>query len=95
MLCGLGLESRVKVRAQAPERPRNELEVECSVCTRKFRRESDKKRHKCLAVRRKPLCEHRGSAQCITCRRWFGCKGGLAVHRCGPLGSLGPWIDEP
>ena len=46
-------------------------EVVCEVCSRTFRRESDCKRHKCVAERRKPVSEQRGSVQCQMCRRWF------------------------
>ena len=49
----------MKVRAQAPERPRDELEVECSVCTRKCRRESDKKRHKMSGRKEGSHCVNR------------------------------------
>ena len=49
-------------------------EVVCEDCSRTFRRESDCKRHKCIAERRKPQC---GSVQCQMCRRWFRSKGGL------------------
>ena len=56
--------------------------VICVVCNRSFRRESDKKRHKCLDERRKPVSEQRGAVQCQTCRRWFRSKGGMAVHSC-------------
>ena len=31
--------------------------VVCELCSRTFRRESDKKRHKCLAERQKPVNE--------------------------------------
>ena len=56
--------------------------VVCEVCCRKFRRESDKKRHKCLDERQKPVNEQRGAVHCHVCLKWFKSKGGLAVHRC-------------
>ena len=62
-------------------------EVRCEVCSRKFRREGDKRRHKCLSERRKAVSEQRGAAQCQTCKRWFRSRGGLAVHTCRPPGS--------
>ena len=50
----------------------------------KFRRESDRKRHKCVAERRKPISEQHGAIQCTACSRWFRSRGGLAVHTCRP-----------
>ena len=58
--------------------------VVCEVCSRKLRREGDKKRHKCVAERRKPVWEQRGAVQCGECLAWFRSRGGLAVHRCRP-----------
>ncbi len=37
-------------------------EVECVVCSRRFRRESDRRRHKCIEERQKPISEQRGAA---------------------------------
>ena len=54
--------------------------VKCLECNRCFRR--DKKRHKCLAERAKPIQEQHSAAQCAVCKRWFRNKGGLKVHRC-------------
>ena len=59
-------------------------DVVCEVCSRNFRRESDKARHKCVNERRKPISEQQGATQCLQCTRWFRSKGGLAVHRCVP-----------
>ena len=56
--------------------------VWCQLCQRSFRRESDRKRHKCLEERSKPVWEQRGAVQCMTCQQWFRSKGGLTVHRC-------------
>ena len=62
----------------------------CEVCSRIFRRESDCKRHKCVAERRKPVSEQRGSVQCQMCRRWFRIKGGFHVCRsCRRLSAAG------
>ena len=75
-LCRLGMESHREaevVRASVAVR-----EVVCEVCSRTF---SDCKRHKCVAERRKPVSEQRGSVQCQMCRRWFRSKG---VHVCRP-----------
>ena len=48
----------------------------------KVQGDQDCKRHKCVAERRKPVSEQRGSVQCQMCRRWFRSK---AVHEteCG------------
>ena len=56
--------------------------VQCTGCQRTFRREGDKKRHKCAEERSKPVSEQRGAVQCPSCSRWFKSRGGLAVHRC-------------
>ena len=63
------------------------VDVVCEVCSRSFRRECDRKRHKCIAERQKPVSEQRGAAQCLRCLKWFRSRGGLALHRCEP-GSL-------
>ena len=39
-------------------------EVVREVYSRKFRRENDKKRHKCTSEREKPVCEQHGATQC-------------------------------
>ena len=81
-MCSLGIGRNTE--AQTLQRD-NAQEVECDVCFRKFRRESDMKRHKCLDERSKPLCEQKGSTKCRqTCNKWFKSRGGLAVHRCRP-----------
>ena len=54
----------------------------CEVCSRKSRREGDKKRHKCVTERRKPVWEQHGAVQCERCHKWFRSRGGMAVHRC-------------
>ena len=59
--------------------------VVCEMCSRKFRGESNKKRHKCLVEGQKPVNEQKGTVQCQVCLRWFKSKGGLAVHRCNLL----------
>ena len=59
-----------------------EKSVLCSSCNRAFSRPQDRARHKCLAERQLPVHQQRGSAQCVSCCRWFRSKGGLAVHRC-------------
>ena len=59
-------------------------DVVCEVCSRNFRRESDKARHKCADERRKPISEQQGATKCLQCKRWFRSRGGLAVHRCAP-----------
>ena len=44
-------------------------DVVCEVCFRKFRRERDKTRHKCVDERRKPRSEQQGATQCLQCNR--------------------------
>ena len=57
-------------------------DVICEVCSRTFRRQSDKARHKCMKERRKPIRKQQGAMQCLNCFKWFRSKGGLTVHRC-------------
>ena len=81
-LCCDGLKSCRQsevVRAPAADR-----DVVCEVCSKSFRRESDKARHKCLHERQKPVSEQQGATQCQQCLRWFRSKGELAMHRCVP-----------
>ena len=59
-------------------------DVVCEVCSRSFRREGDKKGHKCVTEREKPVSEQRGAAQCLQCMKWFKSRGGLALHKCVP-----------
>ena len=61
-----------------------ENSVQCTVCIRTFRREGDKKRHKCLSERSKPIAQQQGATRCPMCSRWFRSRGGLAVHNCRP-----------
>ena len=65
-MCRLGLESSVEERA-ADQLSVGTCEVTCGMCFRKFRRESDKKWHKCRSEREKPVREQRGAAQCTVC----------------------------
>ena len=46
-------------------------QFQCQQCSRKFRRESDRKRHKCIAERQKPISEQSGAVQCFICSRWL------------------------
>ena len=50
-------------------------DVVCEVCSRSFRREGDKKRHKYVAEREKPVSERHGAAQCLQCMKWFKSRG--------------------
>ena len=68
--------------AQAREHPSNH--IQCDECKRFFRRESDKKCHKCILERQKPVHKQRGAVQCTVCHRWFRSHGELAVHKCRP-----------
>ena len=63
--------------------------VECEVCSTIFRRESDKKRHKCVSERQKPISEQRGASQCTRCNKWFRSKGGMA-WQCIPADQSHP-----
>ena len=64
------------------ELPHHENVVSCEICSRCFRRESDKKRHKCLVERSKPVHLQKGAIMCMICNKWFKSKGGLTVHTC-------------
>ena len=44
-------------------RPDRNTGVQCSECGRRFRRPGDMKRHKCVAVRARPVKEQRGAVQ--------------------------------
>ncbi len=70
--CRLGLESSAEVQATAQASGQAAREVVCEMCSRSFRRESDKMIHKCSGERQKPVWEQQGAAQCAV--------GGLAVH---------------
>ena len=50
--------------------------VVCELCSRSFRKESDKKRHKCVDERLSPVCEQRDAVQCPQCQRCLGVKVG-------------------
>ena len=67
----VGLERYREMRGAQAQASVVVRDVVCQVCSRSFRRESDKKRHKCVAERQKPVCEQRGAAQCSQCQRWF------------------------
>ena len=71
---------------QAVQKPVAAREVVCAVCSRKFRRERDKKRHKCLGERKKAVNEQEVAAQCHACNKWFKSRGGLANHNYRPPG---------
>ena len=81
-LCRVGLQNCRETRTAQARASTAVREVVCELCSRNFRRESDKKRHKCVDERLKPVCDQRGAVQCPQCQRWFRSKGGLAVHRC-------------
>ena len=65
-------------------RRQTDNQVQCPECLRKFHRERDMKRHKCVAERRKPVHEQQGAVQCPTCKKWFKSRGGFTVHSCIP-----------
>ena len=49
-------------------KPDSNTGVQCSECGRRFRRPGDMKRHKCVAVRARPVKEQRGAVQCSLCK---------------------------
>ena len=79
-------------------------EVVCEVCSMTFRRESDCKRHKCVAERRKPVSEQRGSVQVSDVQevvqeqgrfsspcvqtRRLSAAGSVSCDTCCPFGSV-------
>ncbi len=83
-LCRLGMEEMMETQQPMNRQSASLREVACEACGRRFRRESDKKRHKCIEERRKPVREQRGAVQCVTCMKWFLSRGRLAVHTCRP-----------
>ena len=83
-LCRCGFESHAEMQAVAAHTEPQRRDVECEICNRSFRRECDKKRHKCISERQKPVSEQSGATQCAVCSRWFRSRGGLAVHNCRP-----------
>ena len=78
-MCRLGMEELAVTRQSQRQRAAATRDVECEVCGRKFRRESDRKRHKCVDERRKPVSQQKGAVKCRSCLRWFRNRGGLAV----------------
>ena len=86
----LGMEDLAETRQSQGQRGATitaNRDVQCEVCGRKFSRESDRKRHKCVDERRKPVSQQKGAVQCGTCHRWFRSRGGKAVHVCRQPGS--------
>ena len=66
----------------------------CQIRGRSFRRESDKKQHKCVEERSKPEWEQHGAVWWADCQRWFRSRGGLTVHRCLGTGSTWHWLPK-
>lgn len=85
-MCWIGIEE-FREAQQSRSQSSSVRNVVCDECGRAFRRESDKKRHKCLDERRKPVSQQKGAVQCGTCRKWFKSRGGLTVHACRPPGD--------
>ena len=83
-MCRRGVERRAEAEDTSGPREESAREVKCDICMRSFRRESDKKRHKCSSEKEKPVWEQRGAVECGACRRWFYSRGGPAVHTCRP-----------
>ena len=65
----MGLENCREMRTAQAQAPVVVRDVFCQACSRSFRRLSDKKRHKCVTERQKPVCEQRGAALCSQCLR--------------------------
>ena len=63
----LGLGTSFGPQNQQQESAPQSGAVKCGICGRSFRRESDKKKHKCVVERAKPVWEQRGAVQCRTC----------------------------
>ena len=61
----------------------------CEVYSRGFRRESDKKSHKCVAERQKPVCDERGSVYSAS-----SIKGGCGAKG-NELSTEGPCRIKP
>ncbi len=79
-MCRLGTEEVTETRQSQKQKATATNNVGCKVCGRKFRREGDRKRHKYVDERQKPVSQQKGVVHCVTCCRWFRSKGGLAVH---------------
>ena len=77
-------EARADITQTEQHRGQADNQVQCLECLRTFRRESDMKRHKCVAERCKPVHEQQGAVQCSTCKKWFKSPGGFTVHSCNP-----------
>ena len=82
---------RAMYRLETREEPHNPTrgeqvtnQVLCRACRRAFRRESDRKIHKCISERQKPIQEQRGAVHCTLCDRWFRSQGCYTVHTCRP-----------
>ena len=67
-MCRLGMEEMIEAQ-QSNKQEAATKDLECEVCGRKFRRESDKKRHKCVEERRKPVSQQRGAIKCEVCKK--------------------------
>ena len=80
--CREGLKNLTTVIGDQETQDNPANQIKCDECGRSFRRESDKKRHKCISERQKPISEQRGAVQCTQCNRWFRSRGGLSVHHC-------------
>jgi len=51
---------------------------------RTFTRESNKKRHKCIAERLKPVYQQKGAVYCSICNAWFYSITGFSEHNYRP-----------
>ena len=69
---GMGWKEMKTAQTQAPAVV---MDVVRELCGRKFRRENDRKKHKCLEERQKNVCEQRDATQCLQCQRWFRSRG--------------------
>ncbi len=70
--CREGVRRQLESRAAAAARSRSSVgrEAWCALCNRRFRREADKKKHKCADKRKKPLSQQKGAVKCIQQMVW-------------------------
>ncbi len=60
-MCRIAMEQVAETRQSQMHRTTATNDVECNVYGRKFRREGDRKRHKCVDERRKPVSQQKGA----------------------------------
>ncbi len=90
--CRLGMERHAE--DQVGQSSAAATEVECEVCSTKFRRESDKERHKCLSERNKPVSEQRGAASVRLAESGLGAGAVWLSRHAGHRGAEGHLGNE-